>query len=170
MGKLFNTITAFALLLLTSLPVTFAVCFLASQAYITNKMKQELKYRQLETIILSKEDIHWVEEDRELLINHHMFDVESLVVRRDGKIEVKGLYDEAEDKLNAQLERMMQNQKSQQSTSVFAFLYYQFIYESSQAPIFNISSPPAVDITYAAFYNDSFTPVYLTRHLPPPKG
>ena len=170
MAKLFNTITAFGLLLLTSLPVSFAVCFLASRAYISNKMKQELKCRQLETVMLSKQDIHWVEEGRELLINQRMFDVESLVVRPDGKIEVKGLYDEAEDILNSQLEQMMQNQESQRSTTDLAFLYCEFIYEHLLAPPFFIPRAPIAGITHAAFRNDFFPSVYLALHLPPPKA
>ena len=170
MAKPFNTITAFTFLLLTALPVSFAVCLLARQAYIKNQMKQELKYSQLESVILDKADIQWVEEDRELLINDHMFDVESMAVRPDGKIEIKGLYDEAEDKLNAQLELLMQNQQSQKSTTIFAVLLSQFTYENTQQPLFIIATATADEISHGDRYNDFFTPVYLARHLPPPKA
>ena len=169
MAKTFNTITAFTFLLLTALPVSFAVCLLTTQAYIKHQMKRELKYRQLETIILDKADIEWVEEDRELLFNDHMFDVKSMVARADGKIEIKGLYDEAEDKLNAQLELLMQNQQSQKSTTIFAVLFYQFTYENAQQPLFLIAPATADEISHGDCYNDFLAHVYLARHLPPPK-
>jgi hypothetical protein len=170
MTKHFNTITAFTFLLLTALPVSFALCLLASQAYIKHQMKQELKYSQLETIILDSADIQWVEKDRELLINDHMFDVESMLVRPDGKIELKGLYDEAEDNLIAQLELLMQNQQSEKSTTLFAILFHQFTYENSQQPLFIVAPVNADEIAHSDTYNIFFTPVYLARHLPPPKA
>ena len=170
MAKPFNTITAFTLVLLTALPVSFALCLLTRQAYIKHQMKQELKRNQLETLILDKAGIQWVEEDSELLINDHMFDVESLAVLPDGKIEIKGLYDEAEDKLHAQLELLMQNQQSQRSTTLFAILFYQLTYESPQQPLFIIAPATADEISHGDCYNDFFTPVYLARRLPPPKA
>ena len=103
MTKTIRNILIFPLLFLAALPAFFSVSFLIKQAYIRHTMKEALVIQQLKIIILNKKAIHWVEQDREILIDDHFFDVEKITSIHMDSVRIEGLFDYEEDALYASL-------------------------------------------------------------------
>ena len=61
-------------------------------------MEEKLELYSLTTITVSLENIVWVEEGKEVLINGHLFDINSYKLE-EKNIQLTGLFDEDEDKI-----------------------------------------------------------------------
>src|SRR5687768_10547755 len=108
MSKPLKTILTVGFILLSGLPVTYSLCFLINKACIQHRMREETHSAELTTLILEKKDLHWMEEGRELLIDERMFDLVRITSINDDKVEVTGVYDDAETELYAQLNKSLE--------------------------------------------------------------
>ena len=84
-------------------------------------MKEELEKGMLQRITISKDDLHWVEQGKEILVNGKMFDVEDLV-HEGNYVTVTGLYDEDETSLISILNRL-QSENSRGNNHLLAAFF-----------------------------------------------
>jgi hypothetical protein len=68
-------------------------------------MKEKLEQQSLQSIAIADNDVHWIEEDKEILVNEKLFDVKTLEYR-NGYTVFTGLFDQQETELMQQLEAM----------------------------------------------------------------
>ncbi len=102
MSKNKKYIYTFFLLILVLLPMLFCVYFLQQQHAIKEQMEEELEKSSLTTVTIFKNDVHWVEFEKELIINGEMFDVKYITIKSDSLL-ITGLFDKAEKALKQQL-------------------------------------------------------------------
>lgn len=120
-----NKISALGLILLLAIPLLFSV-FLAVQQKLLH-FNSQLKFNTefVQTITLSKENIHWVKKDKELLIDGKYFDVKS--IKQDGeKLLFTGYFDHKEDKLVNKIKNLIH--RDQESDLVFGNSGFKFAF------------------------------------------
>jgi hypothetical protein len=108
------------LLTLVMLPVFIAAFFLVQLTMIRHEMKEQLELQSLQTIRIAEKNISWVEKGKELVINGKLFDVKSLKKTGD-YLEVTGLFDELELKLQHQLIFFQNPEKNHKQKQEFIY-------------------------------------------------
>jgi hypothetical protein len=131
-------------------------------------MEEELENRELETIILSTKNIQWIEEDKELLIGDHLFDVNKIIKLGEDSVWVEGLFDFKEDALYASLQQSLFNRKSENTNTIFPLVFFQLIFENTHINSLGFNG----NLFYRKAvvpYQQEFTPlVYYSVDYPPP--
>lgn len=89
----------------------FFVFVQLKQSFITYQMKERLEEENVQTITLNKNQVNWVEEGKELIIDGEMFDVKSYTQKNDSLV-ISGLFDKAEKALKDKLASVLGNQKN----------------------------------------------------------
>ena len=74
-------------------------------------MAEALEKRALHTVTIKASDARWISFESEILINGHLFDVESYK-QNGNNLQLTGLYDTEEDHLNEQLKNMEQKKSN----------------------------------------------------------
>jgi hypothetical protein len=105
-------ITALLFTLLGFAPLLFIIITHIKQQEIRHNMKHQLELKMLQTITLSINDVHWIREGKEILINGRMFDVKSFKAAGTDEISFTGLYDEEETALVNKMKRNQQQENS----------------------------------------------------------
>jgi hypothetical protein len=98
-------INALFLLLPGMLPLLFIVFFFLQQSIIRHKMKEKLEEQSLQTITIADNDVRWIKEDEEILVNEKLFDIRT-IGHRNGYTVFNGLFDQQETELMERLEEM----------------------------------------------------------------
>jgi hypothetical protein len=132
-----NKIAASLFTLLGVAPLLFIIITSVKQQEIRHSMNRQLENQKLHTITLSKKDVHWLREGKEILISGRMFDVKSFQSVGDDTINFTGLFDDDEtalvnkikenhqsenkagEKLLAQLFQLLQSSFSDSPSDVF---------------------------------------------------
>jgi hypothetical protein len=115
-----KTISLSILLFAAFLPLFLSAIFLGGRIAIRITMLRNLKEDQVTTIHIPEKDFKWFEENREIQVDGKMFDVKSIQLI-DGIYEVTGLFDEMETELNAMLEDLHKDAKSNQDKTFNIF-------------------------------------------------
>ncbi len=72
-------------------------------------MKQRLESKMLHTITLAENNVQWIKEGKEILVNGRMFDIKGSENSGNDKIIFTGLYDDDETLLVNQVKKNQQN-------------------------------------------------------------
>ena len=115
-------LTAF-LLLLSALPVACTVAYLVKLEMNAFAMEEKLEQSSLQTIIVSSNELVWLEKDREVLIKGKLFDVKSTSIINDST-RLTGLFDTDENKILKDLYAMEEN--DEESSPVCSILAHMF--------------------------------------------
>lgn len=91
-----------SLLALVMIPLYIAVFFLVQQTIIRHQMMEKLEEEALQTFSVPEKNVTWIEEGKELIVDGKLFDVKFFKTT-DGYLEVTGLFDEMELKLQHNL-------------------------------------------------------------------
>ncbi len=94
------------------IPFVLLMSVQVKRAFIRYETASLLKQSQFQQIILNESDLVWEEEGKELWVNGKLFDIESSTRAVDGFISFKGLFDEKETALNAQVDNMLNSKKA----------------------------------------------------------
>jgi hypothetical protein len=108
-------ILAFMLLLIVAAPLFFSAGFIIKKQTIQARMKQRLKTALLQTVSVPANEVQWIKANKEILVNGHMFDVQTSTPSGD-RIIFTGLYDEDEHKLHKSLRDFVQHKSKHPST------------------------------------------------------
>ena len=71
-------LTAFGLLLLVALPVVLSVCTFVNQKMLHYQRQERFETEQTQTVVIAAENISWIQDGKEVMINGKLFDVESI--------------------------------------------------------------------------------------------
>ena len=94
----------FALLisLSASLPFLLPGSLMIQQAVAMHEMMEKLEHEELQEITVLHSSVHWLEYNKECIINNRMFDVKDMKTRGDSVV-LTGLYDDQEKEILAWL-------------------------------------------------------------------
>ena len=100
--------------IIVAAPAIFFTYILILQQLQQKEMRAHLRNATLQTIVVNKVDIKWVKEEKEMVLNGHLFDVESYKTSGD-KLILVGLFDADEDHLNNQLNSLINKKEANNS-------------------------------------------------------
>lgn len=88
------------------------------------EMEEQLEQAALTSLLIPKASFQWYEEGKEILVEGQLFDVESIQEEGDHYL-IKGLFDEAEKKIDSQLADLMNKKKEKSNSILFIPLFMQ---------------------------------------------
>lgn len=159
----FRKISAIGLVLLIAMPLVFTLSILVKQKFIQFHHHEKLETEQLQTIIVTAENIHWVKKGKEVLVAGKLFDIKYFE-KKNGRLILTGFFDKEEDDLYDQLNKIAKDKnKPSPFTNIITFLlttycneqasgYFQINWQLHSKEYFNytekIPSFPVSDITH----------------------
>lgn len=120
-----KNILAFSMLLLVVAPLLFFIGFLVKREIIYHKMMEKLESASLHTITIRLADVNWTKKNKEVMIDGKLFDVKYAEIIAD-KINLTGLFDDEETKLEKNISTAFHSNKNQQTP--FSQLKLKFIF------------------------------------------
>lgn len=149
------------------IPTLFLASFLVQQKWIAWEMTEKLEHQQLHTLQIPVQQLHWVKEGKEVLIDGKLFDIKSILTRGN-LIQVTGLFDEEETKLVQQIQRQLQHNQSgrQLQTSILYSLLMGF---SSQLHCIQLAPLQLPRTTLANYQLSPYSAPVLEQLCPPPQ-
>jgi hypothetical protein len=157
----------FLLLIIAAIPVFYTLIYKVEQLAIQEKMKTNLENQLLHRITISENDVHWIREAKEIMVNGQMFDIRSSAFE-NGYYSFTGLFDNEETALVNQIEKtQQQNSSSNNKILLQLFQWLQSIYNHPQH---------TGHLAYACLSQENLfiTPPLSEEHMgiiiPPPKA
>jgi hypothetical protein len=165
-----NSLKKYAVLVLLGiqlLPLALIISFQVEKELIRFEAREALELAQLQEIKLLEKNIVWEEDGKELLVNGKLFDVYSSGPASNGYIVLKGLFDDKENQLYAQVDAMVNRKPN------FTVLLAQIISLQSPTQIkgdvfFGFKTFP-ISITYYT-YKEAIIGSLVSIISPPPKN
>lgn len=161
-------ISAAVLILLLAIPLLYSVVFTVQQKLwqISSRLKFDTEIVQ--TLSLSKADIHWVKKNKEALIDGKYFDVKSHRISGN-RILLTGYFDHKEDKLVRIFQKIFQKKAPTESTTgnpgpKLFFPLYTAVSGSSLLPV------PATGDQPCCRYAETLVESYIPEFSPPPES
>ena len=99
-------IIAIAASIIVAAPAIFFTYILILQQLQQKEMSAHLRNATLQTVVINKADVKWLKKEKEIILNGHLFDVESYKTSGD-KLILIGLFDTDEEHLNNQLNSLI---------------------------------------------------------------
>ncbi len=103
--RLAQSFTSAVLLLLASLPVLAVLYFLVSSRIIEHRQWQLFEQGYSKSYSFSLNDVEWIRPGKEIRVQGRLMDLQSFRIHQ-GRLEVKGLWDEEESLLHERFSRM----------------------------------------------------------------
>ena len=164
-----NKIFAFIFLSITAIPLSCCVYLFAKQQIVHFRMAEALEEKALHIIVVKSNAARWISFGKEILIDGHLFDVESY--KQDGdNLELAGLYDTEEDQLNDQLKKIEQTKSSGntfENTLLISVLSQTFFSENSNTFNKDIFHKAVGRIQFLS--DENLYSTFLDIIIPPPK-
>jgi len=164
-----NKILSLILISITAIPVSYSAYFFVKQQIIHHIMAEALEQSALHTIITTTGKAKWVSFGEEILIDGHLFDVESYK-QTGNNLQLSGLYDIEEDHVNEQLSKMEQQKARGDSRDYTLLISLLF------PPFFTEKNPLLLDNFYCTtinqhefLFSENLYSTSLGVVIPPPK-
>ncbi len=157
------------LLMTISVPVIFCFYFSVKQQIIRQDMLDALEQLELQTLVISPDEVEWIEKGKEMLINGELFDVREYHIE-DGKMIAKGLYDQKETELKASLERSMKEDADEENASkIISKLITNTFHDRNHLLV---DAPMVIDYTSSKYSNRNYNlfNADISLPYPPPKA
>jgi hypothetical protein len=133
-------ISTLLFILLGFAPLLFIIFTGIRQQAIRHSMKHRLESKMLHTVTLAEQNVQWIKEGKEILINGKMFDVKKFEQIDNGKIIFTGLYDEEETLLVNQVKKNQQNDNNTGGRLLAQFFQLlQITYDNTSIETFTFS-------------------------------
>lgn len=100
--KHIKKVIALTFLMVMVMPMLIILMLLFQQRHVIHKMKEKLESELLHTITLNKKDIHWVKQDKEILVANELFDVKTIKEENE-RVHFTGLFDHEETTIEKSL-------------------------------------------------------------------
>lgn len=111
MKQIFKYLSVVTMLSIIAIPFLVAIGFVVKQQIIAHKMFEKLEQSAEKTYQYTLQEISWIKEGKELMIQGKMFDVKHFKIK-ENSIEITGLFDEEEDALQQQFLLLSQSKKN----------------------------------------------------------
>lgn len=160
--------TAFALLMLTALPLFFAAGVFIKQTILQQQRRERFETESLQTIRLSATEIVWVKAGKEILHDGKLFDIKSF--KTSGTtVELIGFYDHKEDILVKQIKEL--NQQKEDGSNPVNQLLVKFLFypKNNEVNIFSIQNNWKIVKHQFPVYSEVITRLVYPAPAPPPK-
>ncbi len=105
MNKSFFHIILVLAMAISSTPFVLPALLMIQRAFAVYEMKEKLEHEELQQVTVEVGAIHWLKPGKECMINSRMFDVKQIEPAGDS-IRLKGLYDDKEKAITAQIESL----------------------------------------------------------------
>ena len=164
-----NKILSLILMLITAIPVSYSIYFFVKQQIIHHIMAEALEQNGLHTITTTIGKARWVSPGKEILVDGHLFDVESFK-QTGNNLQLTGLYDTEEDHLNEQLSKIEQQKSRGNScdyTLLISLLFQPFFTERNPTPHHNLYYTTINQ--YEFLFSENLYSTSLSVIIPPPK-
>ena len=109
-------ITAFALMLLLTIPICLSVLFLVKQKVLQSTIQARFGKELIQTITISKKNLTWVKKEKEIIVEGKYFDVMNYTTSGDDVV-LTGFYDNKEDKLVKEIKKLIRQKKATNSSA-----------------------------------------------------
>lgn len=96
------------------MPLLVLVISLLYQEWNRWEMTEKMEHAQLIEVAIPTTSVHWIKKGKELLIEGKLFDIKT-VTEKNGYSYFKGLYDEVETAIIAQIRQQMNNEQGAKS-------------------------------------------------------
>jgi hypothetical protein len=104
-------ITAFILTAAIALPLLCILFLQGWQCYLKRSTWERLEAKAVQTITVPLHEVHWEKKGKEIIVHGKLFDVKAYAIK-ESKFIATGVYDEAEIKLAALLNRQTHHHQS----------------------------------------------------------
>jgi hypothetical protein len=169
MRKSHNKISAFILLLLSTLPLVVIIIFAVKQQCVQLVMESSLEEEQLTSVTILTKDFHWFTEGEEIKVNGHFFDVESFKEIEPGILRVYGLYDWQEEQLYDELTNFIEEEENKANTKRITLIkWFTTLYDYKNTSI-NFLVSNSLKNRYFLFNTFLIKKGSLKIELPPPR-
>jgi hypothetical protein len=162
----FRKITSLFFILLGFVPMLFVLVFVIKQQNVRNRMKERLEQEMLHTIVIAENEFHWTEEGKEIFVHGRMFDVKS-IEHFNGRVIVRGLYDDEETALNKSFNESWKKKSSHQRQLLAQLFQSLRGFYCDAMPDFLAQAYPLKEL------NDTSSPKLITQFklilTPPPR-
>ena len=152
--------------MLLATPMLVSLCMVGYGKWIQHEMMEKLEEGHLQVVSISLKNIKWKTKDKELIIGDAFFDIKYMI-RKENTIEFHGLFDHAEKKVEAQLEKSLSGNESNKGLfQVSQFMHQlQYIFNSKET---NNSYNDAIIVSYYEFDTHFYSTANLDLDTPPP--
>ena len=151
------------------IPLLFSAYFFVRQQIVQHKMREALEQQSLDTLNISLDKVKWVNEGQEILINGHLFDVESFK-QTGSTLQVTGLFDTEEDNLDEQIKKLEQQRSCENNdkyTLLVGLLLQTLFTENNTAPDKNIFNTALKRFQFP--FDENLCSTSLSIIIPPPR-
>ena len=132
-------------------------------------MAEALEQNALHTITTTTGKVRWVNFGKEILIDGHLFDVESYKLTGNN-LELTGLYDTEEDHLNDQLNKIEQQKSGRNSRdyTLFISLLFQPFFTEKNSSLHHHFYYTTIN-QHEFLFSENLYSTSLSVIIPPPK-
>jgi hypothetical protein len=167
-----RSVMAIAMLVVISMPLCIFIFWKMQQLVVKHEMREKLGHAQLQTIEIAASDVHWHEENREILVDGKLFDVASQTpIPGTNKIRFVGLFDEEETELEYKTGRLVRDKEKNEEETQKLLVQAVWLFNS---PLQNSDLLDAmfVDVSkkYSSLIADRVPLVDIAIPAPPPKA
>ena len=169
MKQIFKYLSIITMLSIMVIPFLVAIGFVVKQQIIAHKMFEKLEQNTEKTYQYTIQEISWIKEGKELMIQGKMFDVKRFEIKGNN-IEITGLFDEEEDALQQQFLLLLQPGKH--TTTPLQALIIISIF----SPLFLEPNTIEIPVNYAVIknnfpinYKENSIRKNYPINIPPPK-
>ena len=154
--------------MLLATPLLVSLSMVVYGKWIQHEMMERLEKDHLQVVSISRENIKWKTKDKELIIGDSFFDIKYMVSKKN-TIEFHGLFDDAEKKLETQLEKSLSGNESDKGLiKVSQFmLQLQYLFSSKDN---NNWHKDSIISTYIQVGIKAYSTVTLDLDTPPPNS
>ncbi|MFZ9388942.1 MAG: hypothetical protein ACO25B_13805 [Chitinophagaceae bacterium] len=123
------------LLALVLAPLFYTFILQAKQLSIQHRMKYRIERSLLHSIVLKKDELHWVKPGKEIRVGEKLFDIKTMQDSDHGMVLVTGLFDNEETFIYQAMKRSRENDTKRNNHLVIQLLQtQQALPETQQEP------------------------------------
>lgn len=161
--------TALGLLLLVAIPLFFTIGMMVSQKIIQVHSRERLERETLQTISIPSQQVYWVKQGKEILVDGKLFDVKSFSQQAD-KIIFTGVFDGKENRLVKHIKELTEQKKG--ADSPFTQLAVKFLFSPvyCESDNFSIQNSWKISAMQFSAYTEQVLTGFYPADTPPPKS
>jgi hypothetical protein len=119
-----KSILTLSTILLFISPFCITIYFIIKKETLKYTYEERFENKEKETFTLIKDEIVWIKKGKEVLINHHIFDIKEISYQ-ENKIIVTGWFDDEEQKLDNHFAKTNNQSNKKSSFPFFTYFYWQ---------------------------------------------
>lgn len=165
MGSIVKKIITGLLLAIVLAPLSYHFIFQAKQQSIQHRMKEQLEEKMLHSLVLSKDDLHWVKPGKEIVVEDKMFDIKTIEYRENNTVFITGLFDHEETLLVRQMKKDLEEENTTNNRQLVQIFQLMQALPDAQP---EQQDSPGLLVAQQHFFNEALLPSPYKMILTPP--